>query len=187
MRTFKQPLLKLSLIGFFFATLIVSGCSEEPATENAAMAPVLTTIATGANIAGSNGLAFSADNKLYVASVIGSTISIIDPDSGEMLKTLTVEDGVVGPDDIAFGADGSYFWTSILTGEVAGFTPDGYKVVAAQLTPGVNPITFSDDGRLFVSQCFFGTGLFEVDPKGIAEPRVIAEDLGPGCGLNGMD
>ena len=190
MRTFKQPLLKLSLIGFFFATLILSGCSEEPATdasENAAMAPVLTTIATGANIAGSNGLAFSADNKLYVASVIGSTISIIDPDSGEMLKTLTVEDGVVGPDDIAFGADGSYFWTSILTGEVAGFTPDGYKVVAAQLTPGVNPLAFSDDGRLFVSQCFFGTGLFEVDPKGIAEPRVIAEDLGPGCGLNGMD
>ena len=52
MRTFKQPLLKLSLIGFFFATLILSGCSEEPATENAAMAPVLTTIATGANIAG---------------------------------------------------------------------------------------------------------------------------------------
>ena len=103
MRTFKQPLLKLSLIGFFFATLILSGCSEEPATdasENAAMAPVLTTIATGANIAGSNGLAFSADNKLYVASVIGSTISIIDPDSGEMLKTLTVEDGVVGPDDL---------------------------------------------------------------------------------------
>ncbi len=69
MRTFKQPLLKLSLIGFFFATLILSGCSEEPATdasENAAMAPVLTTIATGANIAGTNGLAFSADNKLYV-------------------------------------------------------------------------------------------------------------------------
>ena len=75
-------------------------------------------------------------------------IAAVDPDSGEMLKTLTVEDGVEGPDDLAFAADGSYFWTSILTGEVAGFTPDGYKVVAAQLTPGVNPITFSDDGRL---------------------------------------
>ena len=29
---------------------------------------------------------------------------------------------------------------------------------------GVNPITFSGDGRLFVSQCFFGTNLYEVDP-----------------------
>ena len=190
MRPFFQSQTTLPLIAFIFAVLTLQSCSENPTTnaeKNVAAAPVLTTIATGANIAGTNGIAFSADNKLYAASVIGSTISIIDPDTGEMLKTLTAEDGVVGPDDIAFGADGSYFWTSILTGEVAGFTPDGYKVVAAQLTPGVNPITFSDDGRLFVSQCFFGTGLFEVDPKGIAEPRVIAEDLGPGCGLNGMD
>ena len=190
MRPFFQSQTTLPLVAFIIAVLTLQGCSENPTTnaeKNVAAAPVLTTIATGANIAGTNGIAFSADNKLYAASVIGSTISIIDPDTGEMLKTLTAEDGVVGPDDIAFGADGSYFWTSILTGEVAGFTPDGYKVVAAQLTPGVNPITFSDDGRLFVSQCFFGTGLFEVDPKGIAEPRVIAEDLGPSCGLNGMD
>ena len=190
MRPFFQSQTTLPLIAFIFAVLTLQSCSENPTTnaeKNVAAAPVLTTIATGANIAGTNGIAFSADNKLYAASVIGSTISIIDPETGEMLKTLTAEDGVVGPDDIAFGADGSYFWTSILTGEVAGFTPDGYKVVAAQLTPGVNPITFSDDGRLFVSQCFFGTGLFEVDPKGIAEPRVIAEDLGPSCGLNGMD
>ncbi len=190
MRPFFQSQTTLPLIAFIFAVLTLQSCSENPTTnaeKNVAAAPVLTTIATGANIAGTNGIAFSADNKLYAASVIGSTISIIDPETGEMLKTLTAEDGVVGPDDIAFGADGSYFWTSILTGEVAGFTPDGYKVVAAQLTPGVNPITFSDDGRLFVSQCFFSTGLFEVDPKGIAEPRVIAEDLGPGCGLNGMD
>ncbi|MFT5563101.1 MAG: sugar lactone lactonase YvrE [Litorivivens sp.] len=173
-----------------FGALILAGCGaeDEMATPSKELSdPILTTIATGANIAGTNGIAFSTDNKLYAVSVIGSTISIIDPDSGEMLKTMTAADGIVGPDDIAFGPDGSYFWTSILTGEVSGFTPDGYKVIAAQLTPGVNPITFSDDGRLFVSQCFFGTGLFEIDPKGIAEPRVIAEDLGPGCGLNGMD
>ena len=38
------------------------------------------------------------------------------------------------------------------------FSNDGTLVTAAQLGPGVNPITFSDDDRLFVSQCFFGTG-----------------------------
>ena len=52
---------------------------------------------------------------------------------------------------------------------------------------GVNPITFSDDGRLFVSQCFMDTRLFELDPQGVDEPRLIRDDLGPGCGLNGMD
>ena len=60
-------------------------------------------------------------------------------------------------------------------------------MVAANLGPGVNPITFSDDGRLFVAQCFFGDGLYEVDPLGEKEPRSIRDDLGPGCGLNGMD
>jgi sugar lactone lactonase YvrE len=144
-------------------------------------------LASGANIAGANGIIISPDNLLYAASVVGSDITVIDPDSGKILRRLGAAEGVVGPDDIAFGPDGSYFWTSILTGEVAGFNKDGERVVAAQLTPGVNPITFSDDGRLFVSQCFFGTGLFELDPLGVKPARVIAEDLGPGCGLNGMD
>ena len=31
------------------------------------------------------------------------------------------------------------------------------------------------------------TNLFELDPAGEAEPRLIRDDLGPGCGLNGMD
>ena len=52
---------------------------------------------------------------------------------------------------------------------------------------GVNPITFSDDGRLFVSRCALGHELFEIDPEGVGEPRLITDELGPGCGLNGMD
>jgi sugar lactone lactonase YvrE len=51
----------------------------------------------------------------------------------------------------------------------------------------VNPITFSDDDRLFVAQCFLGTNLYELDPAGEREPRLISDTLGPGCGLNGMD
>ena len=74
-----------------------------------------------------------------------------------------------------------------MTGQVAGFDADGKLIEAAQLTPGVNPITFSNDGRLFVSQCFFGTNLYEVDPLGKSEARLISDELGPGCGLNGMD
>ncbi|MCB1647456.1 MAG: hypothetical protein KDI36_18480, partial [Pseudomonadales bacterium] len=149
--------------------------------------PTLEIIATGANIAGANGVHFSPDGKLYIASVVGSNMTVIDPRSGDILQQYGGAEGVVGPDDVAFAPDGAWYWTSILTGEVAGFRPDGTRVVAAQLTPGVNPLTFSDDGRLFVSQCFFGTGLYEVDPAGVKPPRTIADDLGPGCGLNGMD
>ena len=144
-------------------------------------------IASGANIAGANGLAIGPDGNLYVTSVLGSSISVIEPESGEILNTLGVGEGVIGPDDVDFYEDGSYYWTSIMTGEVAGFDKDGNRIVAAQLTPGVNPITFSDDGRLFVSQCFFGTNLYEIDPDGEQEARLISDELGPGCGLNGMD
>ncbi|MFV2091076.1 MAG: hypothetical protein ACC642_10480, partial [Pseudomonadales bacterium] len=46
---------------------------------------------------------------------------------------------------------------------------------------------FSDDGRLFVAQCFFDDKLYEVDPRGVDPARLISDQLGPGCGLNGMD
>ena len=147
----------------------------------------LETIATGANIAGANGIHFGPDGLLYITSVIGSDLTVIDPESGEEQRRYTAADGVIGPDDVAFASDGSVYWTSILTGEVAGFNPDGEKVIAAQLPPGANPITFSNDDRLFVSQCFLGTNLYELDRNGVTPPRLIADDLGPGCGLNGMD
>lgn len=168
--------------------VIFSACSVD-STES----PLFTAetkmevIASGANLAGANGLAIGPDGLLYVASVLGSSITVLNPDTGEIVKIFDADDGVVGPDDLAFGADGSWYWTSIMTGEVAGFSAEGDKIVAAQLTPGVNPITFSDDGRLFVSQCFFATNLYEIDPAGIQPARLISDELGPGCGLNGMD
>lgn len=178
-------------IGWLAAFGLLSACSqtanETPLVDPEPATPELEIIATGANISGSNGIHFGPDGLLYIASVVGSDITVIDPDSGEEIKRYTAADGVFGPDDVAFASDGSFYWTSILTGEVAGFTPGGERIVAAQLAPGSNPITFSNDDRLFVSQCFLGTNLYELDPSGVAEPRLIADDLGPGCGLNGMD
>lgn len=150
--------------------------------------PEITVIAEGAETAGgANGLHFGPDGLLYMASVAASEIIALDPKTGEIKKRFGAEDGVVGPDDIAFAPDGAFYWTSIMTGEVAGYKADGSLVKAAQLTRGVNPITFSDDGRLFVSQCFFDDKLYELDPAGVKEPRLISDQLGPGCGLNGMD
>ena len=163
------------------------GSTEAPGVDQGLDGPKVSVIATGAELAGANGVALGPDGHLYVASVLGSNLTVVDAESGDILKEYGIEEGVIGPDDVAFASDGSFFWTSIMTGEVAGFNAAGEKVIAANLTPGVNPITFSDDDRLFVSQCFFGTHLFEVDPKGEAPARLIDDTLGPGCGLNGMD
>lgn len=180
-------------ISILLASSALTACvgTSSPGVGDAAtaesMSPTLEVIADGANIAGANGIHFGPDGLLYITSVIGSDITIINPDSGEELRRLTAADGVIGPDDIAFSSNGSFYWTSILAGEVAGFDPDGNKIIAAQLPPGPNPITFSNEDRLFVSQCFLGTNLYELDRMGVEAPRLIADDLGPGCGLNGMD
>jgi hypothetical protein len=64
-------------------------------------------------------------------------------------------------------------------------TPDGTQSVVAQLPPGVNPITFTDDGqRLFTALDFLGDGFYEVYLDGVTPPRLIIPTLG---WLNGFD
>ena len=129
----KFSLNKLMSIGLVcFVTF--SGCGESIeksaiGDSGATASSELEIIATGANIAGANGLAIGPDGNLYVTSVLGSTISVINPESGEIVKTYGSDDGVIGPDDVDFFSDGSWFWTSIMTGQVAGFEMIGSFLV----------------------------------------------------------
>jgi sugar lactone lactonase YvrE len=144
----------------------------------------------GAPIHGANGIMFDNNDMLYIASVMGREIVVMDPKSGRILDRLGIDLGVEGPDDLTFGPDGSLYWTSIMTGEVGRLTPGG--VLSKQfVAPGVNPITFSDNGRLFVALDFLGDGLYELDPNLTAGPWPIIEatpsDPYPLGFLNGMD
>ncbi len=180
--------LKQLLVALIF--FLVGACAdknEEVANSTYQGSASVTLFKSGAQISGVNGIHFGPDGMLYATSVIGSTISVVDTQAKKIVSEYGPDQGVYGPDDVAFNSRGDFFWTGILTGQVAGLLNDGTLVTAAQLGPGVNPITFSDDDRLFVSQCFFDTGLFEVDPTGATSARSIRDDLGPGCGLNGMD
>lgn len=148
---------------------------------------------------GSNGLAFDAKDALYVANVFGGTISVIDADTGELLDQLGASHGIVAPDDLHFGPDGSLFWTDLAIGAVSRRSPgaggvvssaDGTTTQVAAGIPAVNPITITDDGRVFVAQCFApATGLFEIlDPYGEASSplRTVLDGVSD-CVSNGMD
>ncbi|MEN8164567.1 MAG: hypothetical protein ABFS37_10595, partial [Acidobacteriota bacterium] len=123
-----------------------------------------------------NGVIFDASDQLHAASVLGG-IFIIDTETGSMLGMLGPEEGVKSPDDLIFGPDGSLYWTNILQGEVGRLTPDGVTTIQL-VAPGVNPITFSDDGRLFVACDFYGDGLYELDPELVEAPELLIETLG---------
>jgi hypothetical protein len=123
--------------------------------------PDLRVIAEGAALHGANGINFGPDGNLYVASVFGTEIVAMNPGTGQTVDRLGPEAGVEGPDDLVFGPDGSLYWTDIMKGEVGRRTPGGV-VTKQMVAPGVNPITFSPDGRLFVALDFLGDGLYEL-------------------------
>ncbi|MGH1345809.1 MAG: hypothetical protein ACRBN8_29870 [Nannocystales bacterium] len=170
-------------------TLLLLACDEEPDDPLEPAPPSVSVLAEGAALVGStNGIAFDASNRLFVANGGGQSISVLDPETGEIIEVLGPEHGVGFPDDLAFAPDGTLLWTDALTGEVRGWTTSGEMVVAATDIPSINPIAISDDGRVFVGQCFHEQpgSIFEVDPTGIQPPREVVGGV-PGCAANGMD
>jgi sugar lactone lactonase YvrE len=179
----KRILMLTTLV--MITALLVSGTATANSLLSKHDSVVTTkTLVKGASLHGANGLYFGPDGRLYIASFAGREIVVMDPNSGRILDRMGPERGVEGPDDLTFGPDGSLYWTVITTGEVGKRAPDGTKSTVAHLPPGANPITFSDDGRLFVALDFLGDALYELDPSGHNPPRLILENLGF---LNGFD
>lgn len=167
-----------------FAIFVLLSTISALPTSAAASEPYELVLARGAALHGANGMMFDRHDQLYIASVAGREIVVMDPQTGAVLDRLGPDRGVEGPDDLTFGPDGALYWTSFFTGVVGRRAPDGTTSTVAQLPAGVGAITFSDDGRLFVAVSVMGDALYELDPNGANPPRLIAEQLG---GLNAMD
>jgi sugar lactone lactonase YvrE len=164
--------------------------AEVLASATAAPGYEIVELVRGAALHGANGIYFGPDGNLYVAVVAGNEIVALDPSNGEIVARFGPDQGVLSPDDLVFGPDGSMYWTDIMVGEVGRLAPDG-TVTKQFVAPGVNPITFDEEGRLFVALDFQGDGLLELDPELIDPPRpiVVATEAVPfplGF-LNGFD
>jgi len=167
------------------AVAVVAVLAALPAV--AAVAAETESVVTPAALPGTTGMAVDDEGRLYVANIAASRITVLDPDTGAQLEQFGPEQGVTFPEDLALGPDGSLYWTGFLTGDIGRIDPDGQAAIIANVGPGANPIAFDADGRLFVARCAFADGLYEVDPAGVAPVRVVAEGIGAGCALNGMD
>jgi sugar lactone lactonase YvrE len=185
--------LRLGLLSVALVALASGGLARDAevlASATAAPGYEIVELVRGSALHGANGVYFGPDGNLYVAVFAGSEIVALDPQSGEIVARFGRDQGVLAPDDVVFGPDGSMYWTDIFVGEVGRRAPDG-MVTKQFVAQGVNPITFNDQGRLFVALDFLGDGLYELDPGLIEPPRsiVVATETVPfplGF-LNGFD
>lgn len=124
---------------------------------------------------GANGLRTGPDGRVYVAQVVGSQISALDVETGQ-LETISAKGGeIIAPDDVAFDPRGNLYATEYYDGRVSVRGTDGRTRVLRDDIPGANGITVHQ-GRLFVSECRVGGRLLELDLDG-GTPRVLAEGL----------
>ncbi len=169
------------LLPIFLITFLAS-CVTTPKPRSVAADYRLEVLVAGSAMHGVHGLAFDKDDTLYGASLAGYSIYEIDTDTGEV--TTKVGPPLGSADDVAVAPDGTIAWTAGAFSAVHALTPAGeFKVLATDL-PAVNSINYSPDGRLFVTRVFGGDALYEIDPTGVEEPRLIAKKLG---GLNGFE
>ena len=131
----------------------------------------------------SNGINFDSDDILHVTSILTSEIVLMDRD-GVVIQRLGADQGVKGPDDVAVAPDGTIYWTNYSSGEACRRAAD--TTTCQFVGAFINPITISDDGRVFVATAMpvFSDALYELDPDLVQAPQRIFNN--PGW-LNGMD
>lgn len=157
--------------------IIFSGCREfeelNPLNAKKKKPTILLQeIANGATVKGANGITVGPDGNLYIASFLNNEIIVMNKQNGKIIRRLSRDMGIESPDDLVFGPDGSLYWTETILGSVAKMAPNG-TITKQPVAGGVNPITFSPEGRLFVALDFQGDGLYELDPNLLNPPRPI--------------
>ena len=127
-------------------------------------------------LAGCNGAQIGQDGALYVVHTGNSTVSQIDLKTMKAKTFVPYYGGVFICDDITRDDKGNLFATGMtpLAGEVYRIDKKGMKTVIASGFKAPNGIQYNlRTGRLFMSECFMGNRVFELDPAGVKEPRLL--------------
>jgi sugar lactone lactonase YvrE len=132
---------------------------------------------------GANGIFFDKNDFLYICTVFGGAVHVMDTGTGEITQTLSEENGVDGPDDIEIAPNGDIYYTDILQGNICRRDTRGV-VTRQKIGIGVNSIAISKDGSVFAGMAVLADSLYEVDPELKKSPRLVS---GPAGQFNGSD
>jgi sugar lactone lactonase YvrE len=128
---------------------------------------------------GCNGARIGSDGALYVVHSGAGTVTRIDLKTMKAKTFVPAYEGVFIPDDVTADKRGNLFVTGTtpLVGEVYRIDKKGVKSVIASGFIAPNGIQYNPrTGRLFMSECFQANRVFELDPEGVREPRLILQE-----------
>jgi sugar lactone lactonase YvrE len=129
--------------------------------------------------AGCNGAVIGADGALYVVHTGNGMVSRIDLKTMKAAPAVAPYAGLFITDDITADDKGNLYITGTtpLVGEVYRVSPDGMKKVIARGLTAPNGIQYNTrTGRLFITECFQANRVFEIDPAGVKEPRLMIKE-----------
>jgi sugar lactone lactonase YvrE len=128
---------------------------------------------------GANGATIGVDGALYVVHTGDGTTTRVDLKTMKAERFIPPYAGTFIPDDIAADDKGNLYITGTtpVVGEVYRVDKNGVKTVIAKGLTAPNGIEYNKKtGRLFVTECFQANRIFEVDPTGAKEPRLIVKE-----------
>jgi len=128
---------------------------------------------------GCNGATIGMDGALYVVHTGNSSTTRIDLKTMKATKFVPPYGGTFITDDITSDDKGNFYSTGTTSaaGEIYRIDKNGMKTVIAKGISGANGIQYNKrTGRLFISECFWGNRVFELDPTGVKEPRLLVKE-----------
>jgi sugar lactone lactonase YvrE len=128
---------------------------------------------------GCNGATIGTDGSLYIVHTGDGSTTRIDLKTMKASRFVPPYAGTFITDDITSDDKGNFYSTGTtpLVGEVYRLDKNGRKTVIAKGLTAPNGIQYNKrTGRLFTSECFQANRVFELDPTGVKEPRLLVKE-----------
>ncbi len=168
---------------YIYTSLMLSsllvGCSNDDSDQQYTTEVFMTGAALNAAVT----LNFSPNGDMHVIDAFSNRFLKIDPNNGDILESIPNTTG----SDLDFANDGTMYWVDAFVGKIFKKTTAGDISLIAELNTVIDGIAVNDAGRVFTASFLAGEdALWEVDPEGIQEPRLVvalggfdAFDFGP--------